>query len=319
MRTSVAGLEILVLLIVFSLVSVSPNAAQKAPQMAPPIEQLYKMPAVYSVPNMDKVQIHRNIVYKTLNTPSGKIDLKMDVYVPSGGKPSRTFPFVLLISGGGIEGAPYDWRDAEVYTSYGRILGASGFIGVSFSKRYARGVEGVGNGIEDTNTAIRYLQDHAAEFHADPSRYALWAFSAGGLILSMTLRQIVPTRTAVLCFYCVTDIDTPGMSAAEADRARLYASPLYNLRHRDGTHAPPIFVARAGLDSPDLNNDLDQFITAALKENLALEVMNHPTGRHGFDILDPDGRSRKIIRSAIEFLKTHLAGPRKTDDGVRDE
>jgi acetyl esterase/lipase len=314
MRTGVAGLEISVLLIAFSLVSVSPNAmVQKAPQTAPPIEQLYKMAAVYSVPNMDKVEIHRNIVYKTLNAPSGKIDLKMDVYVPSGGNPSRTLPFVLLISGGGIEGAPYDWRDAEVYTSYGRILGASGFIGVSFSKRYGGGVQGVTNGIEDTNTAIGYLQNHAAEFHADPSRYALWAFSAGGLVLSMTLRQIVPMKNAVLCFYCVTDIDTPGMSATEADRAHLYASPLYNLRHRDGSHTPPIFVARAGLDSPDLNNDLDQFIAAALKENLALEVMNHPTGRHGFDILDSNDRSREIIRSAIEFLKTHLAGLQKTD------
>jgi acetyl esterase/lipase len=310
MRTGIVGLEISVLLIVFSLVSSSPNAmAQEAPQAAPPIDQLYKMPAVYSVPNMDKVQIHRDIVYETLKTPSGKIDLKMDVYVPSGGNPSRTFPYVLLISGGGIEGAPYDWRDAEVYASYGRILGASGLIGVSFSKRYARGVRGVRDGIEDTDAALSYLAIHAAEFHADPGRFALWAFSAGGLVLSMTLRQVVPTKTAVLCFYCVTDIDTPGMSAAEADRARLWASPLYNLQHRERTHTPPIFVARAGLDSPRLNNDLDQFIAAALKENLALEVMNHPTGHHGFDIRDSDSRSREIIRSAIEFLEAHLAGP----------
>jgi acetyl esterase/lipase len=273
----------------------------------PPIEQLYKMPVVYTVPGMDQVEIHRDIVYNTANTPSGIVDLKMDVYVPPKSKPGETFPFVLLISGGGIEGAPYDWRDAGVYNSYGRILAASGMIGVSFSKRYERGVKGARNGIEDTDAAIAYLIHHAADFHVDPSRQAFWAFSAGGLVLSIALRQMAPTKNAVLCFYCVTDIDIEGMSVADADRTRLYVSPLFNVQHHDGAHTPPIFVARAGLDSPGLNNNLDQFVAAALKENLLVEVMNHPSGRHGFDILDDSDRSREIIRRALDFLKIRLS------------
>jgi acetyl esterase/lipase len=309
MRISVAGLEISTLPIVFSLITASPSAmAQEPPQPTPRFEQLYKMPAVYSVPNMDKSQIHRDIVYQTLDTPNGKVDLKMDVYVPYGAAAGKTYPVVLLISGGGIEAGKYDFRDAGVYNSYGRILAASGLIGVSFSKRYARGVEGARNGIEDTDAALAYFMRHAAEFHADPSRQAFWAFSAGGLVLSMTLRQMVPTKSAVLCFYCVTDIDTPGKPAEEADRLRLYVSPLFNLQHRNGAHTPPIFIARAGLDSPDLNGDLDLFIAAALKENLLLEVMNHPTGRHGFDILDDNERSREIIARALAFLRSNLVG-----------
>jgi acetyl esterase/lipase len=280
--------------------------AQQAPP-TPPIEQLYKMPVVYTVPGMDQVEIHRDIVYSTLDTPSGKLDLKMDVYVPPKAKAGETFPFVLLISGGGIEGAPHDWRDAGVYNSYGRILAASGMIGVSFSKRYARGVQGARNGIEDTDAAIAHLTRHPADFHVDSSRLAFWAFSAGGLVLSITLRQMAPTKSAVLCFYCVTDIDIEGMSVADADRARLYVSPLFNVQHRDGAHTPPIFVARAGLDSPGLNNNLDQFVAAALKENLLVEVLNHPSGRHGFDILDDNDRSREIIHRALEFLKIRLA------------
>jgi acetyl esterase/lipase len=273
----------------------------------PPIEQLYKMPVVYTLPGMDQVEIHRDIVYRTLETPRGKVDLKMDVYVPPKAKSGETFPFVLLISGGGIEGAPYDWRDAGVYNSYGKILAASGMIGVSFSKRYARGVPGARNGIEDTDAAFAYLMHHVAEFHVDPSRQALWAFSAGGLVLSMALRQTVPTKSAVLCFYCITDINPEGMSAEDADRARLYVSPLFHVQHRNGAHTPSVFVGRAGLDSPGLNNDLDQFVAAALKENLLVEVMNHPSGRHGFDILDDNDRSREIIRRALEFLRIRLA------------
>jgi hypothetical protein len=34
--------------------------------------------------------------------------------------------------------------------------------------------------------------------------------------------------------------------------------------------------------------------------------MNHPTGRHGFDILDDDARSREIIARTLDFLKARL-------------
>jgi acetyl esterase/lipase len=281
--------------------------AQQAPLPLPPIEQMYGMPLVYTVPGMDKVESHREVVYSTVSTAQGKVDLKMDVYVPPGARPNQNFPIVMLVSGGGIEGGKYDFRDAGVYISYGKILAASGFVAVSCSKRYARGVEGAQNGIEDINAAFDYVRSHAKEFHADPSRHAFWAFSAGGLALSAALRQKTPEQGVVLCFYCVTDVDTAGMSQEESNRARLRVSPLYNLQHRDDSYVPPIFVARAGLDSADLNRDLDEFIAIALKENLSIEVMNHPTGRHAFDILDDNKRSREIIARALAFLRNNLA------------
>ena len=39
--------------------------------------------------------------------------------------------------------------------------------------------------------------------------------------------------------------------------------------------------------------------------NLTVEVVNHATGHHGFDIEDDNDRSREIIRRTIEFIKTH--------------
>jgi hypothetical protein len=38
----------------------------------------------------------------------------------------------------------------------------------------------------------------------------------------------------------------------------------------------------------------------------SLDLMNHPAGRHGFDILDNDARSREIIRRTLAFLRDHL-------------
>ena len=273
------------------------------PAQPPPIEQLYKMPVVYSVPGMDKAQIRHDIVYKSAQTDKGKVDLKFDSYAPANSAPGKTYPTVVLISGGGVEGAPYDWRDAGVYQSYGRILAASGFVAVAFSKRYARGTT---HGMEDTRDLVAYLREHAADLHVDQDRFAYWAFSAGGGVLASILGDSSLTTRAVLCFYCIAEADASGLSPEEADKNRRSFSSVYQVQQ--ASHAlPALLVARAGLDSPALNAGIDSLVAAALAKNLSIEVLNHPTGRHGFDILDPNDRSREIIRHAIDFLNAHVA------------
>lgn len=66
-----------------------------------------------------------------------------------------------------------------------------------------------------------------------------------------------------------------------------------------------MFIARAGLDNPEFNDGIDRFVQLALSKNLTVEVVNHATGHHGFDIEDDNDRSREIIRRTIEFIKTH--------------
>lgn len=291
--------------------AVSPSSAAQQAAPPPPIEQLYKMPAVYSVPGMNKVQIKRDIVYKSADTEKGKTDLKLDHYAPADAAPGKVYPVVILISGGGFEGAPYDWRDAGVYNSYGRLLAATGFTAIAFSKRYSRGPAGTLCGAEDLRSLVDYLDAHAAELSVDKSRKATWSFSAGGLLMALALRESSWNTRAVICFYCVADVNVKTWSNVEGvtpealQRAVEKLSPLGEIRN--GIHAfPAIFVGRAGLDSEALNQTIDSFSAAGLSKNLSIEVMNHPTGRHGFDILDPNDRSREIIRRALEFLGEHL-------------
>ncbi len=75
----------------------------------------------------------------------------------------------------------------------------------------------------------------------------------------------------------------------------------------DARHLPPMLVARAGLDSPSLNATIARFVDAALAGGAVLDLLNHPGGRHGFDILDDDERTKQIIRRTIAFLRDHLA------------
>jgi hypothetical protein len=75
---------------------------------------------------------------------------------------------------------------------------------------------------------------------------------------------------------------------------------------RAGAKDLPMFIARAGLDAEMVNRGIDVFIEEALSANAFLELVNHPSGRHGFDFLDDDDRSRSIIAGALAFAKTHL-------------
>jgi acetyl esterase/lipase len=298
----------------FLLLGIAPEArAQEGPQPPPPFEQVYQMPVVYEAPGMDKVQVRRDIVYKTVETPKGKAELKLDLYLPARAKKGQAFPAVVLISGGGIEGGDHDWRNAGVYQSYSRILAASGFAGIAFSKRYARGPEGTLNGIEDLNDLVGYLRGHADEVFVDKDRLAFWGFSAGGLLLAPVLKEGASFGRAVVCFYCVSDIErdswagVEGVTEESLTRARTAGSSVEQIQTA-GHPLPPIFVGRAGWDSPGLNRGIDKLVLAALGKNAMIEVMSHPAGRHGFDIIDSDERCREIIRHALEFLKVHLVG-----------
>lgn len=268
----------------------------------PPFEELFRMPVVYSVPGMDAAQVREDVVYKTVDTASGKLELKMDVYLPAGARAGQRYPLVVFISGGGVENP--DWRKAGVYTSYGRLAAAHGFVGVTFQKRYARGAESLATGRDDTADLIRFLREHAAEYSLDPDRIAIWGFSAGGMMLGPPLAQRPPYLRAVLNFYGVSDA-LPSMPEETQRAVRNGYSAVENVK-KEGP-LPALFVGRAGLDNAPLNASIDAFVQEALRRNASIEVMNHPNGRHGFDILDPDARSREIIARAFEFLKTHLA------------
>jgi dienelactone hydrolase len=72
--------------------------------------------------------------------------------------------------------------------------------------------------------------------------------------------------------------------------------------------APPILVARAALDNAWLKGTIDRFVQTGRDSGATLDLLNHPEGRHSFDILDDNARSKQIIRRTLEFLRDGL-GP----------
>jgi acetyl esterase/lipase len=264
----------------------------------PSLEEMLRMRVVLRVPGMDATQVRRNVVYRTV---AGQ-DLHMDVYSPAGSPQTR--PAVVLVHGGPVPrtGA----KNMGVFVSYGELLAASGFVAVAFDHRFLA-QERLADSREDVTAAVEHLRSQAATLAVDADRLALWVFSGGGPLLAAPLRARPPWLRALVAYYAVLDLREcpPGVDDTLGPERRREFSAVESLGE-DARTAPPLLVARAGLDHPWINDGVGRFVQEALAKGATLDLLTHPDGRHAFDVLDDDARSRQIIQRTIAFLRDAL-------------
>ena len=301
-------------LLIFVIVITCLPAHGQQREDPPWLKEFVNKRIVYQVPGMQNVRVKRNLVYKS----AGGRELQMDVYSPRSSR--RRSPAVLFIHGGRIPPdlltTPKDWA---VYVSFGQLAAASGFVGVTFNHRFYTW-ESLADSQADVMDAMKYVRANAASLGVDSERIILWAISAGGVFLSEPLRDQPAYVTALIGYYAQLDLRDARRTApaSVSDETLKDFSPVYYLEKAAAAQAassastfPPMFIARAGLDEPNLNGGLDRFVQLALKNNVSLELYNHPNGHHGFDIEDDNERSREILKRTIEFIRTHSVGAQK--------
>ena len=247
------------------------------------------MPVVYSVPGMADVRVRQGLVYKTVqDTP-----LNFDLYAPATGPGAR--PAVILIHGG--PGPGLGARRWQVFQSYGRLLAASGMIGIAFDHRLL-GLDRYPDSAADVADLTRHVREEAGTLGIDPTRLAFWAFSGGGPLLAAPLRERPSWLKLLVAYYTI--MHRFGNDQDEAFSTIAALGP-------DASNAPPIVVARAGLDMfPEINPSIDRFVAAANDAGATVDLLTHPTGRHSFDILDPGERSSQIIERTLAALRDSL-------------
>jgi acetyl esterase/lipase len=265
---------------------------------------MFKMRIVYTVPGMEAVTVHRDLIYRT----AGQTELKMDVYCPADLREGSRAPVVMLVHGGPIS-MPRSPKDMGVFVSYGELLAASGLVAVTFNHRFYSPAH-LHEAASDVAHAIDYIRGNADWLRVERDRIGVWAFSGGGVFLSLPMRDVPAFVRCLVSYYAVLDLQVPppGHERDLSEETRREFSPLYHLT-MNALKIPPIFIARAGVDNPGLNATVDRFVQEAIAKNAALEIITHPGGHHGFDILDDDARSRAIIQRTLLFLKTHLEQP----------
>jgi len=259
-----------------------PLAARAAHEVRPEHDRL-AFGVVETIPGMDKVAV-KTVVYKTV----ADRQLEMDVYAPPEGA-AGPMPAVLFVNGVGDFPGQRKLRTWGQYTTWPRLVAASGMVAVTFDSR------GGNDNVADVTDALAYVRGHGREMGLDPGRLAAWACSANVNSAMTVLMQpgASPLQAAVLYY-----------GGGDAPELRMDL---------------PVLLARAGKDRPQMNAVLDRLAARALQANAPWTVLNVPGGHHAFDVLDDTEESRAAIRATLAFLRARLEPPPAAPERVVNE
>lgn len=269
-------------------------------------EDFKELPVVYSLPNMEGAIVRPDIVYKTADTG----DLLMDVYYPEDYEGETRLPAVIYVHGDASPEFLQNAKDWGSFVSWGQLAAASGLIGITFNHRSSEMPTKLYDAAKDIDDLIAYVRKNSKSLGIDANTLCIWTCSAGSPFgLRSALSEDATYVHCIVSYYGIADLkvfydsDTtlPNLSEEVLNE---FSAP-HRLSNRSNA-LPPMLIVRAGLDAPELNASIDRLLTAAISKNVSLDFMNHATGRHAFDILDDNVRSQEIIRTTLDFMKTHL-------------
>jgi len=262
--------------------------------------------------------LHGNIPYNKDASPKHLLD----IYLPANAK--GKLPLVIFIHGGA-------WLSNDKYADMGYMkktvaeIVSSGFALASIDYRFS--TEAVFPAqIQDCNSAISFLYDHADTYGLDKNRFALIGFSAGGhlAILAGVSKNdqieafFMPGTSKASSFKAVVDfygsaelmlfpgaddIKSPEallIGAAPLDRPDLSkaASPITYVDEKD----PPFLIVHGEKDdqvSPKQSRLLSSWLTVKGVPNELIIVEGAP---HYGEMFDSD----KVRNKVITFLQKHL-------------
>ncbi|MDX1941784.1 MAG: hypothetical protein SFU99_14585 [Saprospiraceae bacterium] len=228
---------------------------------------------VYQSPEMSKVAVKENQIYKTINDTTRNFD----IYYPSNYKINKSEPLpvpVVIFMNVGNPAAP-DWN---IYKDWAKAMAINGIIGINYQSYQA-------SALRDGEDLITYLRQNAFKLGIDADKMGIWACSANvniGLPLVMQ-----PNRNYIRCAAFYYGI-TPNQAITRQD-----------------IH---LQIVKAGADGYNLNQGIDAFVKKAIDAESKLEFINYLEGPHAFDAFTDTERSRQVVQQTLAFFKNHLLG-----------
>lgn len=243
------------------------------------------------------------------------VALTLDLYRPRRTDPS---PIVVQIYGGGWQrGSPSDDE------TLARHLASTGYLVVAIDYRHAPRWTWPSQ-IEDVDTALVWIREHAAAHGGDPTRMALLGRSAGAqLALVAAYRRQDPAIRAVVSLYGPVDLAEGWRRTPRPDpikvrtllEAYLGGTPdSVPDRYRDASpityasaSSPPtllIYGARDHVVEHRFGEELDHRLRKAGATSILLEI---PWAEHAFDAI-PNGPSGQLTLYYVERFLARTMG-----------
>jgi dienelactone hydrolase len=251
-------------------------------------------PVVYRIQETESVAVQRDVRYDASNA-----GLMMDIYrPPQSATAPALLPAVIFVLGYSDLGAEKmlgcKFKDMQSYIDWAKLVAASGMIAITYVNHDPMG---------DLNALFHYLQQNSLALGVDANRIGLW--SASGNVpraLDLLMQNHPATKCAALCYGVMLDLDGSS-DVAESAKQRYFVNPTAGKTVTDLPKDVPLFIARAGRDTPQMNGGIDRFVAHALAANLPVTLANHSSGQHAFDLLEDSEASREIIRQILAFLR----------------
>lgn len=168
------------------------------------------------------------------------------------------------------------------------MIGATVDHGLHDVDRYA-------SAADDVRAAVERARDLP---EADGQRVALWFFSNGGLLAADWIDDPPDWLRGVALTY-------PRLRPPAEWRLPARFGPVEAVMRAGDL---PLLLTRAGREAPELAATVTDFAAAATAAGATLEVIDVPTGRHGFDMhddsdeLDDVAVSRAAVHQAVDWV-----------------
>lgn len=275
------------------------------------------------------VKAWRDVVYQSL---AGYRPQIIDIYVPP---TPGNHPLVLYIHGGGWVGG--HTRHSGALADFPKVLAslaAEGFTVASLEYRLS-GEAKFPAQLQDAKAALRFLKDHAAQYHIDPTRVGIWGGSAGGHLTALTALTCHDTRldpdaakdmcpTAAVTWYGVFDFGK--MAAAKEAQSPVStlldcggpcpddkiaaASPVTYIDAKD-----PPFLLIHGDDDKTVPVEQSHIAEAALRKvGVPVAAIYIPGVDHSFIGKTPEATraaTLKATNATFDFFHQKLGVPQK--------
>jgi dienelactone hydrolase len=199
-----------------------------------------------------------------------------DLYLPKDTEGPR--PAVVIVPGTSPAAYPVRPRHWPLFIGYARLLASRGMAAAIVDVTFHQPSEWepaskVLPGI------VESVRGHA---EVDADRIALWATSGGALLVGGWLAESPPWLRCLALSYPML-----GETAPNPGR--------------------PIVLTQVGLEDPQLQKTVDQFLARAAETGTSVDVINVPNGHHGFDIADHTDESRQAVLAATDYVVANLA------------
>jgi acetyl esterase/lipase len=219
----------------------------------------------------------------------------MDLYYPIDGGNTSGYPVVVFVSGFRTC-ARHGLRNIRSVKSWGRLVAADGMVGVAYDTERP----------EDLGAVIAHLKENAEELEIDPKRIGLWSCSSNvPTALWYAMQEDEKDVKFLVSYYGV--MLSPDNYQRELHNTNCRSWGCYGDELKDVERIRtdlPLFIVRAGLDGPDLNNFIDHFMELISGTDVQATYIDYKYGQHGFDFLDREERSIEIIEMTLEFMKS---------------